>query len=327
MKPNRRRLLAGAVALALAPALVACGEEAQGSDSPAADRSSVVEEGAFPVTIEHKFGETEIEEAPERVVVVGLTDQDALLALGTVPVGVTYWYGDKALGGINVEKIPALAPDLIIGQYSGITQKEYDLLSALAPTVAQPGGYADYGAPWDEATLTIGKAIGRPEAAVELVDGVKARIAEEAAAHPEFDGKSGVVVAPYEGLFVYGPQDPRNQILMQLGFEFPEGLLGAEGEEFGGSVSAERTAELEDVDVTVWLGLDTDEQVKGVFETTSSFAEGRFVDIDDSVTESYAVAHSFVSPLSIPYVLDRYVPQLAAAVDGDPATEVPAGRD
>src|SRR5690606_20608019 len=57
-----------------------------GSDAPS---------DAFPVTIEHKYGETTIEEEPERVVAVGFTDQDTLLALGVVPVGIRDWYGDQ----------------------------------------------------------------------------------------------------------------------------------------------------------------------------------------------------------------------------------------
>lgn len=350
MKPTRRRVLAASIALALAPALAACGDDSEGSSGSDSPTTSAAEEGAFPVSIEHKFGTTEITEKPERVVVVGLTDQDALLALGVVPVGVTYWYGDKDLGGIypwaeeaigdaerpelldntngvEVEAVAALQPDLIIGQYAGITEKEYDLLSKLAPTVVQPGDYADYGVPWDEATLTIGKAVGQPEAAQEVVDEVRAQIDDAAAAHPEFAGKSAVVVTPYEGLFVYGPEDPRARILQQLGFEFPESLTGAEGDEFGASLSSERTSDLNDVDVTVWLGLGADKTVQGVYESTRSFKEGRFVNVDDKVTENYAVAHSFVSPLSIPYVLERYVPQLAAAVDGDPSTEPPAVTD
>ena len=54
----------------------------------------------------------------------------------------------------------------------------------------------------------------------ELVDGVKKQIADAAAANPEFAGKTAVVVTPYEGLFLYGPEDPRSRMLVDLGFEF-----------------------------------------------------------------------------------------------------------
>ena len=340
MKPTRRHLLAGLSALAVAPLLAACGQDetTSGTDEPAAPEAA----GAFPVTITHKYGETTLEKAPTRVVCVGLTEQDALLALGIVPVAVTKWFGDAPgyifswatdlLGdaelpevledsnGVQVEKVAALAPDLIIGQYSGLTEKDYELLSKIAPTVAQSGDYADYGAPWDEMALTIGKAVGQPDQMQEIVDGVKQQIADAAAANPDFAGRTAMVVTPYEGLFIYGPEDPRSRMLVDLGFEFPTDEFGGEGEEFGTSVSAERTSDLDKIDVAVWLDLEADPAVKKVFDRTTTAAEGRWFDIS-SDDGDYYVAHSFVTPLSIPYVLERYVPQLAAAVDGDPATE------
>lgn len=52
-------------------------------------------ESAFPVTIEHKFGSVTIAEEPQRVVSIGFTEQDPLLAVGVTPVAVRYWYGDE----------------------------------------------------------------------------------------------------------------------------------------------------------------------------------------------------------------------------------------
>ena len=69
--------------------LPACGDDEPASAGQGASAAPAAEESAFPVTIEHKWGSTTIESAPERVVVVGLREQDALLALGIVPVGTT----------------------------------------------------------------------------------------------------------------------------------------------------------------------------------------------------------------------------------------------
>lgn len=115
-------------------------------------------DAAFPVTIDHKFGSTTIEAEPTRVVSVGFNEHDVLLALGVVPVGLRDWYRDQPngvwpwaqdeLGGaepevlssnsLTYEQIAALNPDLIVGVWSGMTDEEYELLSKLAPTVAQP---------------------------------------------------------------------------------------------------------------------------------------------------------------------------------------------
>jgi iron complex transport system substrate-binding protein len=346
MPASRRTILAGLSSLALAPVLAACGSSGDSSatdpgETPTSGGSTSTTEAAFPATVTHKYGETTLQQAPKRVVTVGYTDQDALLALGIVPVGVTYWFGDakglifpwatdklgdadlpevlKDADGVQVEKIAALQPDLIIGSYAGLTQKDYDTLSKIAPTVAQSGDYADYGTPWDEAALRIGTAVGQPETMQGVIDSVKQRIADEAAAHPEFQGQTAMVVTPYDGLFIYGPEDPRERMLQDLGFTFAT-QFGTKMDEFGTSLSTERTADLDTVGVTVWIDLSADKAVKDVYaKTATSYAEGRYVDITEDDGDYY-VAHSFVTPLSIPYLLDRYVPALAAAADGDPAT-------
>ncbi|GII63980.1 ABC transporter substrate-binding protein [Sphaerisporangium krabiense] len=350
------RILRGArTAAALASVLflgtvAACGsgEGPAGPSGSAAPATSGQAGAAYPMSIEHKYGSTTIPAQPKRVVTVGLTDQDAALAVGTVPVGTTEWLGgypgavgpwakDK-LGtaaaptvlkdtgtGPQVEKIAALAPDLILALYSGVTKEQYETLSKIAPVVAQPKDHPDYGVPWERQTEIIGKALGKETEAKALVRDVEARFAQARSQHPDFAGATGVVATPYEGIFVYGPQDNRARILSSLGFTPPEGLDKAVGTEFGANISKERT-DLLDAETVMWIVADPAADAAKLhqdklYADLDVVAKGREVFVKE--TGDFGNAFSFVSVLSLPYTLDRLVPQLAAAVDGDPATEVP----
>ena len=144
--------------------------------------------------MEHKFGTTTVPAEPERVVSVGLTEQDVLLELGVVPVATTEWYGEQpgavwpwaeptaeelggaepevlsAADGIDFEAVAALEPDLIVGTNAGLTEKDYELLSAIAPTVTSVEGSTQYFSSWSDQTLQIARALGREADGEALVD-------------------------------------------------------------------------------------------------------------------------------------------------------------
>jgi iron complex transport system substrate-binding protein len=324
-------------AIALAAALTSCGSGADDT-ATAADPGETAASDAFPVTIEHKYGSTTIDEAPERVVTVGLTDQDPLLALGIVPVATTNWFGDdpgrifpwatKYLGDAPVpevldseeefEKVAALKPDLILALYSGISQHDYTLLSAIAPTVAQPKGYVDYGVPWQKATRIVGKAVGKSAEANQLIKDANGVIASAREEHPEFAGKTAAMATLYEGIFVYGSEDPRGRFLTDLGFTFPPSLADVGADSYGSSISVEN-ADRVDVDTLVWL--DSEKSVdRAVPQYTGMRVsdEGRDVFVPES--DPLYDATSFQTVLSIPFLVEGLTPRLAAAVDGDPST-------
>jgi iron complex transport system substrate-binding protein len=311
-------------------------EEAEVAAAPSAD------EAVFPATVAHKWGTTTIEAAPERVVVAGLREQDALLALGVVPVATTEWFGEKPgavfpwaedeLGdaplpevlsitdGIEFEKIAALRPDLIVAVYSEVSKEDYAKLTAIAPTIAQPKGQINWGASWQDELVAVGDAVGKPEEADRLLAATEGEIADATAANPEFKGASGAMATSYEGLYVWGPEDPRTKMLQDLGFTFPAALNDIGGEEFGGIVPDEQASEL-DLDAVVWFAEPP--QVKEierhpVYGKLDVHKEGRDVFIPE--TGPVADEATYISVLSIPTLLDGLVPRLAAAVDGDPAT-------
>jgi iron complex transport system substrate-binding protein len=327
-----------------APAQATSAPAAAPTDAPA-QATAAPSAATFPVTIQHKYGSTTITAKPERIVTVGLLEQDALLALGVVPVGTTEWFGghpgaiwpwakDK-LGGstpqvigdaqtINYEKISALKPDVIIALYSGLTKEQYDLLAQIAPTVAQPGTATDYGIPWQELTETVGRIVGQPDQAKALVASVEDRFAQARAQHPEFSGATALVATPYQGIWVYGPEDVRGRLLTSLGFKLPSQLETVTGAKFGGNVSMER-ADLLDVDAIIWLDPQDAQGPLGgpLYASLKVHTEGREVMLNSN-SSSLGGATSFVTVLSLPYLLDNLVPMLASAVDGDLKTTVTA---
>jgi iron complex transport system substrate-binding protein len=215
-----------------------------------------------------------------------------------------------------------LRPDLILALYSGLTQEQYNLLTKIAPTVAQPADYVDYGIPWQALTRTVGRIVGQAQQADALVAGVEKRFEEVRAAHPEFAGTAALVATPYEGIWVYGPEDVRGRFLTSLGFKLPADLVEVTGAEFGGNLSMER-ADMLDVDAIIWLDASEARGPLGgpIYASLPVHTEGREVFLDSYKTP-LGGATSFVSVLSLPFLLDGLVPMLAAAVDGDPNTKV-----
>lgn len=314
---------------------------AGGSKEEAApEETAAGSQTGFPVTIEHKYGSVTIQEEPQRIVSVGFTEQDILLALGITPAAVretsatsrqpmAVWpWGQKTLdnaefevlaaGELDIEAVAAVNPDLIIGLFSGISQEEYDLLSQIAPVLAQPGEYPEYGTPWQEMTRLVGRAAGRQAKAEELVNAVENQIRRIRESHPEFHGKKIAVAFIYQNQpGVYASWDVRGALLEKLGFEVPEIYDELAGDSFYASFSEERADLLNEADVLIWYSDDARELP--LRESLTASAEGRELFIG----ETPKMAFFFSSVLSLPYLLDLLEEGLAAVLDDDPATLPP----
>ena len=336
MSPSlpRRAFIAALAAVSLA----ACGSTQ--TPAPAAQQqpaSGTSTASAFPVTIEHKFGKTEIRAEPKKVVTLGLTDQEAVLAMGVKPVGVVDWFGERPYGNFpwtsslwggtqpeivgergdfNFEKIAALKPDVIIAQYQALSQEQYDTVSKIAPTVAQSGKYPDFATPWRDMTRTIGQTLGKSAKAEELISGIEAKFAQVRKDNPDFVGKT-VAVADTTGpgkYAVFAANDPRSVLMTEIGFKIPDQVksLTQDGNpvEFG-----DEKLDLLEADRLIWLTSDdaAPDQIKAnaVYQKLKVAQEGRAVFVPYN-TPPAGAAVTFATVLSIPYALDQVVPLLAA---------------
>lgn len=346
-----RRAFATLAVLIVATMLAACSGSGQDDDETTdessttdATESTDAEEGAFPATVEHRHGETVVEAMPERIVTVGYSDQDAVLAFGVTPIAVTDWYGEyefatwewaqdelgdaepevlnqgefTGTADYDLERLRVLEPDLIIGLYTDMDADQYADLTDIAPTIAPSGEYPEYGMPWQEATRMVGAALGQPERAEELIEEVDAQVAAAAEEHPEFAGQEGVVAEAFEAgsTFVRSATDPRTKLLEGLGFVLPDDLAELAGDADGAAVSDEEM-DLLDRDLIVWnVGHDdtlrAQIEAKPLYETLEVVKAGRSVFVEDPIVSG---ALTWGTVLSIPYALDELVLLIAEAYE------------
>lgn len=342
---RRRGVVAVGVAVLLA--LTACSSTGAEENDDAAS-AMPAEEGAFPVTIEHALGETTVEQEPHRVVTLGWAAEDAVVALGVVPVAVpTYaWGGDadgylpwfreavEELGGplpqtleaggggeLDFEQILDLAPDVILAPHSGITDEDYERLSQIAPTIAF--AQTPWTSSWQEATTVVGAALGRPAQAAQVVAETEAVIAGHADGHPEFEGVTfaygmGLAEGSSE-LVLYLPADPRVQIIEALGFETPPSIVDVAAQSDGQSSVGLSLEKLDGIDSDVFIAWANDEDEKGrtldnpLVARWKPVADGKDLVMTDP---SLVWATSSPSVLNIPWALDTLVPQLVDLIGG-----------
>ncbi|UCR89385.1 iron-siderophore ABC transporter substrate-binding protein [Mycetocola spongiae] len=348
---SRRRRLASTLATVAAATLIVTGcagspEKEEPLGSQATGVIGQADEGAFPTTIKHVYGETTITEEPKRVVTIGWSAQDAVAALGVTPVGVPEyiwggdedgylpWFADRVeeLGGtlpeklnngsngeIDFEQMLALDPDVILAPHSGLTETDYERLSTIAPTVAFDK--TAWASEWDRLTLTVGQALGRTSTAEALVSTTNTQMEIQGSAHPEFAGKTFVYgTSLSEGdsdLGVYAPSDPRIQIVEQLGLTLAPGVAENTTPDggFSQAVSLEDLDRL-DADLFIFWGSETAEEQatlgNALMARWRPVAENHALFLSD---KSLVMATSAPSALSIPWSLDTFVPALADMIN------------
>lgn len=309
---------------------------AAGGGSAGEDASG---EDGFPVTIDSALGEATLEKTPERVATWGWGATDAVLALGVVPVAIPaddYSGGDDRMppwiaeeigkiGGeaptiidntdeISVEQLLATDPDVLLAPYSGLTQDEFDAVTAAGvPVVAYPD--APWSTPWRDVISITGEALGKSAEATALLADLDAEVSAAAAAHPEFAGTTiAYVDDDVDSFYLYLPADSRVEILEDLGFTTPPSVtaLDTGASTFYTTISYES---LDKVDAQV---LFTQAEEQSALDEFLASPRGQLIPAVRAGAVAAMVGPenaAAVSPtaLTLPWILPTMVDKLAAA--------------
>lgn len=346
-----RHRSARAALAALVPAAVllvgAAGVEAATVATTAPDGESSLlppAEGTteYPLTLSTIYGETVLEERPERVAVIGFSPNfDALELLAVTPVyaltpdldvndpewvaGIEFVDTATRSDPINFEGIAATNPDVIIALNFVWEQGDYDRLASIAPVLEREEEVAGDQTDWRADQRRIGEVLDLAAAADAVVDAADARIAAVVAENEAFVGKTVTVAMDY------GEQWGINYYTVTGGTA--EGILGELGfvpnplaEQFvdDAVVSEERLTEL-DADILLFFYFEPEVQEQReageLFQTIPAVADGRYVGLNydvDLVDAPYTIwtLRRGASAITVPAVLEVLAEHLGSVAAG-----------
>lgn len=327
---SRRAILAGGTVSALAvlaacssksasqetsPAASGAASTGSGSSSKSLPKSTVVPteldsglgsgqaDGVFPRTVVHYQGETTINAAPTKVVIISTGQADAMLSLGMCPIGSTTAsgaegpipqylkdaYPDQAsaietitkVGSRtepDIEAIGALKPDLILTNIAGKDDADtlYKNFSAIAPTVVMRGT----GQFWKTDLLLLADALGKREAAQSLLDTLK-KEATEAGSALSSAGTISLLRRSSDKLRIFGPISFAGSVVADMGLQRPD------TQQFTDGVSKELSSETLDQADGDWLfygiqgGKDEELTGQALWGSLKAVSAGHAVKVDD----------------------------------------------
>ncbi len=260
-------------------------------------------DGVFPRTVVHYQGETTINAAPTKVVIISTGQADAMLSLGMCPIGSTTASGAEgpvpqylkdaypdqasAIEAItkvgsrtepDIETIGALKPDLILTNIAGKDDADtlYKNLTAIAPTVVTRGT----GQFWKIDFLLLADALGKREAAQSLLD-IITQEAGEAGSALTTAGTISLLRKNSDKLRVFGPISFSGSVVADMGLQRPD------PQQFTDGVSRELSSETLDQADGDWLfyGVqgDKDEELTGqaLWGSLKAVGAGHAVKVDD----------------------------------------------
>ncbi|BAU94526.1 iron ABC transport system substrate-binding protein [Corynebacterium suranareeae] len=342
MHAVRRRSFAAALLVTLLFVAGCTGANSAAPETDTSENSS----GAFPLSVSHAFGKTDIPQKPEKVVTIGWIAHDITAALGVTPVAVSStssdagngyspWFEDQVENenndelpliltqtsdGPDYEEILALEPDLIFAPHSGVTEVQYERLSEIAPTVPYEQE-AWLSGTWQHVTEFAGTVLGESERAEQLIKDTEQTIADAAAEHPRLQGTTiAFGVNLFEGSdqlsFYTSPEDPRVALIHDFGLVDAPGLSELEADGFTSSISLEN---LNDIDAEVFVAWGKPEQSQRTLDNPvaqrwAPIAEGRYYFTEDS---DMTMAMSAPNVLSIPWLIEEgFLDDVEEALDG-----------